>query len=272
MKQVILSVMILLAILSSCSKDETISQASEQAVSTSALPVKVTEYIANNYPAETITSAVKVTNGEAAFIVSLNTLEELAFDRKGGFIGNGAYFHPGGDSLGHHNDSTGFHHDSIGGGHMGPGHGGLGHGGHGGHGHGEPGSISLDSLPSSISDYILANFTGSTAKHAEIKSNCQFDSVYEVMIVFDTLHPVKIYFGLTGNYLMKSDRVLYATAPQSVKDYISANYTGYSVMTKMELFTLADNSLEYEVFVELQHSRKSVLLLADGTFICEKGK
>jgi len=264
MKHVIFSMMALLAILSACSKDETTTQASEQSISSTALPVKVTEYISNNYPAETITAVVQVTGGTAAYIVSLNTLEELAFDRNSNYLGNGAYYHPGGDSLG-------CRHDSLGGGHGDHGgHGGPGHGGHGHPGHGGPGSISIDSLPSAITEYIAANFVGYIAKHAEIESNCQFDSVYEVMIVLDSLHPVKIYFGLTGNYLMKSDRALYVDAPQVVKDYITANYADYSVMEKLELFTMADNSFEYNVFLHKGHDRKSLLLKADGTLICEK--
>jgi len=278
MKQIIFSMVVLLAVLSSCSKVDTTSSASEKSVSTAALPLKVAEYIANNFPAETVTAAVQVTNGTATYIVSLNTLEQLAFDHNGRFLGNGAYFHPGCDSLGDHHDSTDFYQDSLGGGHFGPGHGGPGHGvpGHGGpggpdgFGHGGPGSISLDSLPASVGEYILANFAGYTAQHAEIEPNCQFDSIYEVMLVKNTLHPVKAFFGLTGNYLMKSDRALYSSAPQVVKDYITAQYAGYSIMTRMELFTMADNSLEYNIFMELQHARKMVLLNADGSFICEK--
>ena len=216
MKHAIFPLMLLLALFTGCSKDETkTSAAGEQTINASALPVKATEYIADNYPAETITAVVQVNNGSAMYIVALNTLEQLAFDHNGGFLGNGAYFHPGHDSVGFHHDSTGFNHDSIGGhggpghggmGHDGPGHGGMGHGQPGGPGHGMPGNISPDSLPAAAITYIDANFSGYNIQHAEIRANCQFDSIYEVMIVKDTLHPVKVYFGQSGNYLMKSDR------------------------------------------------------------------
>jgi len=271
MKHVIISMMVLLAILSSCGKEDSSSSATEQTISAILLPLKVTEYIANNYPAESISTAVQVTNGTATYIVSLNTTEELAFDHNGEFLGNGAYYHPGCDSLGNNYDSLEIHGDSLGE-HGGHGHG--EHGGHGGHegpGHGGHGGISVDSLPAAISKYITNNFSGYTAQHAEIEANCQFDSVYVVMIVIDTLHPVKAYFGLTGNYLMKSSRASYTDAPQLIKDYIIANYAGYTVMKKMEIFTMADNSLEYIVFMDLNHSsKKYVLLNADGTLICGK--
>ena len=280
MKHAIIPLMLLLAIFTGCSKDESKTPAAgEQTISAAALPVKATEYIADNYPAETITAVVQVTNGSATYIVALNTLEQLAFDHNGGFLGNGAYFHPGHDSIGFHHDSTGFYHDSIGGhggpGHGGPGHGGPGHGepGHGepgGPGHGMPGNISPDSLPAAVKTYIDANFSGYNIQHAEIRANCQFDSIYEVMIVKDTLHPVKVYFGQSGNYLMKSDRASYIAAPQPVKDYISTNYPGYKVMEKMEVFTMADNTTEYAIFIDKQHDRNRVLLNADGNFICEK--
>jgi hypothetical protein len=275
MKRVFFSIIILLAVLCACSKVDSTSGASEESISTTSLPLKVTEYIANNFPAESISAAFKVSNGTATYIVSLNTLEQLAFDGNGRFLGNGAYFHPGCDSLGVHSDSTRFDHDSIGGE-----HGGIGHGGHSGHGHGDhggpdgfgqggSGNIPMDSLPASINAYLLANFADYTARHAEIESNCQFDSLYEIMVIKDTLHPVKIFFGLTGNYLMISGRAVYTSAPQVVKDYITANYSGYTIMTRMEVFTMADNTLEYSIFMQLQHARKRVLLNADGTFICE---
>ena len=275
MKRVFFSIIILLAVLCACSKVDSTSKTSEESICTTSLPLKVTEYVANNFPAESIAAAVKVLNGTATYIVSLNTLEQLAFDSNGRFLGNGAYFHPGCDSLGLHSDSVRFDHDSLGGE-----HGGMGHGGRGGHGHGDhggpdgfgyggSGSISVDSLPASISAYLLANFAGYTARHAEIESNCQFDSLYEIMVVKDTIHPVKIFFGLTGNYLMTSSRAVYASVPQAVKDYITANYSGYTIMTRMEVFIMADNTLEYSIFMELQHARKRVLLNAGGTFICE---
>lgn len=279
MKHVIFPLMVLLSIFTGCSKDESkTSNAGEQTINASALPVKATEYIADNYPAETITAVVQVTNGTATYIVALNTLEQLAFDHNGGFLGNGAYFHPGHDSIGFDHDSTGFDHDSLnmhggpghGGHHGGPGHGEPGHGEPGGPGHGMPGNISSDSLPASVAEYIAANFIGYNIQHAEIRPNCQFYSIYEVMLVKDTLHPVKVCFGLSGNYLLTSNRASYTIAPQPVKDLISTNYPGYRVMQKMEVLTMADNTTEYSIFIDKQHDRKSVLLNADGTFICEK--
>jgi len=38
----------------------------------------------------------------------------------------------------------------------------------------------------------------------------------------------------------------------------------------MEVFTLSDNTTEYLIFIDKQHDRKSVLLDAGGTLICEK--
>ena len=89
MRHAIIPLMLLLSLFTGCSKDETkTSVAVEQTINASALPVKASEYIAENYPAEIIAAVVQVTNGSAMYIVALNTLEQLAFDHNGGFLGN----------------------------------------------------------------------------------------------------------------------------------------------------------------------------------------
>ena len=261
MRKLFFSMLILVAALVACNKENSTSSSGLQSIAASSLPVTVSDYVANNYPAETITSALKVSNSAATYIVTLNTLEELAFNGHGDFIGNGEDYHHHGDSLGGRPcDSLGFH-----------GH----HGGHGGHGGpGGPGehgnSISVDSLPATIGDYLAANYSGYTARHAEIDTLCQFGGVYEVMIDQSGNTHLKLLFDAAGTYLAKAERARYTDAPQAVKDYITANYAGYNTRDKMEKFTLADSSLQYSIFLALEGSRKNVILRADGTFVCEK--
>ena len=275
MKKLVFSMLILVAVFAACTKEKSVTTTTttEQSLAVSALPENVTTYVSNNYPAETIASALKVANSTATYIVTLNTLEELAFDGQGEFLGDGEDFHhhhPHGDSLGgFEGDSTHFGWDST---HFEGdtthGH----HGGHGGHGgHGCPGNtVSLDSLPSAIAEYIAADYAAYTAQHAEIDSLCQFGAVYEVMIEQQGVDHLKLFFDLSGNFLSLAERDLYINAPRAVKDYVTTNYAGYVPRTKMEKFTLADGSIEYNIFLAMEGSHKSVFLKEDGTFVCEK--
>ena len=82
--------------------------------------------------------------------------------------------------------------------------------------------------------------------------------------------PVKITFDLAGNFLMSSVRYAYANAPQLVKDYITNNYAGYNVRNKAEQSTLANATIQYNVFVADTVNRYLVTIKDDGTLVCVK--
>jgi hypothetical protein len=82
--------------------------------------------------------------------------------------------------------------------------------------------------------------------------------------------PIKITFDLAGNFLMSSVRYSYANAPQLVKDYITNNYAGYNVRNKAEQSTLANASIQYNVFVADTVNRYLVTVKDDGTLVCVK--
>jgi len=232
------------AAFTSCKKDNTTDPATDQSTGT-ALPLKAVTYVSNNYPDATIDYYFTVTNGLADYLVTLNTTEELAFNKSGDFLGKGENFHGG-----VHGDSIPC--DSI----------------HGGGHHG--GGIPFDSLPAILKDYVTANFAGYTMRHAEFDSLCFNGTVIEVMLFQPGSVPVKLYFETDGNYLMRAERVLYADLPQVVKDFITASYTGFVAMDKAEKLTLADNSIQYVAFIHQGPIRKSVRIDATGSFICEQ--
>lgn len=230
--------------LTACKKNETSSSSPTNQTSGTALPLKATAYIANNYPDAAIKYYLTITNGPADYLVTLNTTEELAFNKAGDFLGRGENFHGGkpGDSI------------------PCPG-GGSGH--HGG-------GIPVDSLPLLLVNYVTANYAGYTIHHAEFDSICFNGLVVEVMLFKAGSEPVKLFFDPTGNYLMLANRILYADVPQAVKDYVSANYAGYTAAGKAEKLTLADNSIQYNVFIGKGATRKIVRIDAGGVFVCEQ--
>jgi len=177
------------------------------------------------------------------------------------------------------------HHRGGHGGHGGPGHGGpVGHGegpeGHGpdslqagGEGHGHPrhfeNEIAVDSLPVILNDYILANYLGFKVIHAQVDTICQ-GVVTEVLVCTTATEPVKLVFDAAGVYLFKAQRIKYADVPAEISAVVTANYSTYSIKKRSEKFTLANGSIQYKVFMDLNKVRKSVTFNADGTVSCEK--
>ena len=257
-KTMFLLLIVSIAALSSCNKN---NDSTTPTLTVADLPTKATQYIDTNYPDASVLYVVAMKNSAAAFIVTLNTTEELAFTTIGNYLGDGANFHGG-----HHGGGDSIHGDTI--------HGGCGGGGHHGGGHpggGHPGNgIPVDSLPTLIKDYVTANFAGYTIKHAEFDTICTEGAVTEVVIAQAGMEPIKLYFDATSTYLMKDNRILFTDIPQVVKDYIAANYATFETCNRATKLTLADNTLQFIVYLHASQVRKNVRLKDDGTFVCEK--
>jgi hypothetical protein len=253
MKKVMIVMLVtMMAALSSCNKNDQ-SVPTSQVTDVAALPAKAVSYAEDNYPDATIDYVLQQTNAVARYIAVLNTTEELAFTTSGDYLGDGKQYRGG-----HHGGDT-IHGDTIhGGGHHGVGH----HGGHQGT------QIPVDSLPVMITDYIAANFAGYSVMHAEYDTLCPEGAVKEVMIGISLSEPLKLVFNSSDVFLMQASRIRYSTVPQAVKDSISANYATYQVSNKSEKLTLADNSIQYSVYVRLNAYHQKVRLTELGIMIC----
>ena len=255
MKKTMIFMLIIVAGLSACKKDQTTTTSATVA----SLPLKATAYIDTNYPDASIDYVVAITNSDAKYIVTLNTTEQLAFSQAGDFLGDGRNFpgdHHRGDTI--CGDTT--HHGGDG--HHGGGHHGGGHGGCSGHG------IPVDSLSAAIISYITANFPGYAINHAELDTLCPDGAVTEVMIGTAGSEPKKAVFDATDKFLLWAKRIRYSDVPQAVKDYITANYATYHLCNRGELFTMADNSLQYTIYIDLGTAHRYVRLKEDGTLVC----
>jgi len=238
MKKVILVMFVIAIGFTSCKKD---TNDSEQAISISSLPSTVTTYVSNNYPDASIYQAVTVKEKDANYILTLNTDEELAFDKSGNYLGDGANYH-------HH------------------GH----HGHHGANGNCDNGGIPLDSLSSSITGYVTTNYPAYTIKHADKDSTCQYGYVTDVVIFESGVPHIKLYFDPTGTYLMSSSRLMYANLPVAVKDTIAANYTTYVPRAVALKLSLANNTVEYYVYLYNGITHKRVTITDAGVVVCEQ--
>ena len=263
MKKVMIVMLVtMLAALSSCNKKDQ-AVPSSQVTDEASLPAKAVSYTADNYPDATIDYVLLQTNAVARYIAVLNTTEELAFKSTGDYLGNGKQYRDG-----NHQWDT-IHGDTIhGGGHHGGGHHGGGHHGGGHHGGHNGNQIPVDSLPVMITDYISANYAGYSVVHTEYDTLCPEGAVKEVMISMGGAEPVKLVFNSNDTFLMQASRALYSTVPQVVKDYITSNYATYQVSSKSEKLTMADNSVQYFVYIRLDANRKKVRLTDAGIQVC----
>ena len=298
MKKSIFFAITLAAILTSCSSNELASVAPVPA----AASASITAYVADNYPGTKVfTSSVS----GSTVTTMLNTGEQLTFSKSGAFMSYSNNFEKGlkADSLDIFGDSIptgGMGHNGPGGmmgggkGHGGPnGHGGMlgggpGVGGPNGPGYGglidsthvggmdKPGhkrhfknEIVVDSLPTVINVYISANYAAYTVIHAEIDTICQ-GAVTEVMVCVKGSEPVKLVFDGAGAYLYKAKRILVADVPAAVTAAVTANYSTYTMTHRVEIFTLANGSLQFKMFLVSNKGHKMVTFNADGSVVCEK--
>ncbi|MCX6279080.1 MAG: hypothetical protein NT004_13440 [Bacteroidetes bacterium] len=253
MKNVMIVMLVtMVAVLSSCNKNDQVVPSSQVTDATS-LPAKAVSYAADNYPDATIDYVLLQTNAVARYIAVLNTTEELAFTTTGDYLGDGKQYRGG-----HHQGDT-IHCDTI---HGGEHHVGGHHGGHNGN------QIPVDSLPVIITDFISANYAGYSVIHAEYDTLCPEGAVKEVMISISGAEPMKLVFDSNDTFLMQANRALYSTIPQAVKDYITANYSGYQVSDKSEKLTLADNSIQHSVYIRFDSNRKKVRITDAGILVC----
>ncbi len=228
---------------SSCKKD---SNSTEQSISISSLPASVTNYVANSYPDATITQAFSEKQKDVSYVLTLNTNEELAFDKEGSYVGDG----------------TNYRH--------------MGHHGHHGNGHNDGDAddvitgIPIDSLSTSITGYVTTTYPGYTIRHAEKDSTCQYGNVTEVVIHENGVPHIKLYFDPTGTFLMSSSRLLYANLPTAVKTAISTTYSGYTSRYAALKLSLANNTVEYFVYLFNGTTHKRVTITDAGVVVCDQ--
>ncbi|MFD1095554.1 PepSY-like domain-containing protein [Salegentibacter chungangensis] len=158
---------------------------SDSHVNTSALPQPILDYITTNYPDQVIREAEIEDNNN--YEVELSNGLELIFDAEGNFLGV---------------DDDG--EDNFGDDHL-----------------------DASELPQKIKDFLNTYFEGETVEEAEIENNGH------IKVELDS--DVKLIFDAEGNFLGQAEDenenededdedIAVEDLPQSVKDYISANY------------------------------------------------
>jgi predicted proteasome-type protease len=209
----------------------------------STLPASITDYVTANYAGSTIEKAGTLPNGNYMVMIQADGSQPvvLVFDASGNFV-EVAPLPQGG-----------------------------GHGGDRPH----PTPIDISTLPASITDYVTANYAGSTIEKAGTLPNGN----YMVMIQADGSQPVVLVFDASGNFVEVAplpphggghggDRprptpIDISTLPASITDYVTANYAGSTIE---KAGTLPNGN--YMVMVQADGSQPVVLVFdASGNFV-----
>lgn len=128
----------------------------------------------------------------------------------------------------------------------------------------------VDSLPTSITDYITLNYPNYSIDEAEYDMTCDSTMVIEVEIESGNSE-LELTFDMSGNFLYASVEINSMSLPAAVSNSITTNFSGYTLEDdEAEELTMADGSKRYEVELESTQNDLEVLFVADGTVICQE--
>lgn len=260
MKKIAFLSIILTLFLASCSSDETSSS-----TASSELQQSIKSYVSDNYPDATV-DAITLSGSTAT--ATLSTGEQVVFNSNGTFMSYENNISAGlkTDSLITSADSTCT--DSVSGNHHRHHHSDKGNG-HKHSGYKQHDSdVAVDSLPTIINDYLSTNYAGYTVTYAKNDTICE-GAVITVMVCDSASEPVKVIFDTAGNFLMSGIRMNYSDVPEVISTAISTNYSTYTVANRCSIYTLADSSVQYKVYLKLDKKPDWVRISSDGSVVCE---
>ena len=132
-------------------------------------------------------------------------------------------------------------------------------------------SIDPANLPSSIMDYINANYAGYTQMSAELEDPCGHSSAYEVELEDGPGPDVDLYFTLDGEFLFGEYDISVGDLPMAVMAAIESEFAGYNIdADDLERQELPDGSIQYEVKLEQAGgSDVEVVFSESGEILCQ---
>lgn len=235
-------------------------------VDVSELPQAAADYITANYPTLTIVTVVYKEHGDrTGYGVELSDGTILLFNGDGEFVNICGDFPGGGDGDGNghggHDGDHGGHHGNQGGDH-GP------NGPQGGCAAGD--TIDVATLPTAVTDYITANYSGETITVAVVKPSGKFGVELSsgTVLLFDADgNFIKVCDGQPdgGPHQHHCDTELAALTdlPQAAQDYIATNYADATLVRGC-----VKNNGNY--IVKLSNDVK-ILFDADGNVLFDSG-
>jgi Putative beta-lactamase-inhibitor-like, PepSY-like len=226
--------------------DDTNEDFGDTVIDPAALPQAITDYVATNHTDLTITSASMENNGH--YEVELSDGSELVFDGNGAFLGIGVDENDDGSENGNgtenESENDGDNQD--------------------GDQHEDGTVIDSATLPQLVKDYLSTTYPDATI----VEARSMADGGYEVELSTG----IEVVFDANGSFVGTDDQdsedgsqhedgtvIDAATLPQSVKDYLTANYPNETIV---EARSMADGGYEVELSGGIE-----VVFDANGSFV-----
>lgn len=132
------------------------------------------------------------------------------------------------------------------------------------------GEISVDKLPAGIKEFIYKNYTGYAIINAASDPLCQGGDAIDVAVTKSGAPNLSLIFKPEGAFVQQEEDVDITTAPDKVRDVITAKYADYKAGDQIEKLILADKTVQYLVDLSKGTYTKEVIFSINGVVVCEK--
>ena len=130
-------------------------------------------------------------------------------------------------------------------------------------------SVSKETLPQNIKDYIAANYKEYKIIDAAYDPLCKGGDAIDVSVEKVGSESLSLIFKPDGTYIQKEEDAPLTTAPEKVKEVLKHKYSNYLISDEIEKLTLADNTTQYLIDIEKDTLSKEVIFTPDGQVVCE---
>lgn len=131
------------------------------------------------------------------------------------------------------------------------------------------GKIALDKLPVAAKEFIEKQYAGYAITGAASDPLCQGGDAIDVAVTKSGAPNLSLIFKPDGSFVQQEEDVPMKTAPDKVRDAITAKYADYKAGDQIEKLQLADKTVQYVVDLTKGTTTKEVIFSKEGAVVCE---
>jgi len=131
------------------------------------------------------------------------------------------------------------------------------------------GKIAFDKLPAAAKEFVAKQYAGYTISGAASDPLCQGGDAIDVAVTKPGAPNLSLIFKPDGSFVQQEEDVPMKTAPDKVRDAITAKYADYKAGDQIEKLQLADKTVQYLVDLTKGTTTKEVIFSKEGAIICE---
>ncbi|MBC6489662.1 PepSY-like domain-containing protein [Flavihumibacter stibioxidans] len=131
------------------------------------------------------------------------------------------------------------------------------------------GEMPLQNLPVGIKKFIEINYNGYAMTKAVSDPLCQGGDAIDVAVTKSGAPNLSLIFKPDGSFVQQEEDVPMKTAPDKVRDAITAKYADYKAGEQIEKLQLADKTVQYLVDLTKGTTTKEVIFSKEGAIVCD---